>query len=1423
MAARLRTQGRARAVAVLTPQRGSGRGRSTHPPGIEQDALVSGRYRVLQKLGEGGMASVWKVRDETTGRSLAMKRLSRNSDARHVALFEREYHTLANLRHPSIVLAHDYESDAFGPFYTMELLEGTDVSKLAPMPWSDVCRVLRDLASGLALLHARRLVHRDVSARNAWLLPDGRAKLIDFGTMATFGRRDDFAGTTPFIAPESLRGLDLDQRTDLYSLGALGYFLLTGRHAFAARLPGELESKWRERPRSASRRVAELERPDLPGLPAALETLVEGLLSADPLARPTTAADVIDRLQVIASLESNAPIRVLESYLTSPLFVGRAAERDALRAAFAGAVSGKATSAIVEGPSGLGRTRLLQEVALEARLAGAVVLQAEPHLHRETLGVAQEFALRLLAALPVEALAAAAPYAPILGHVSPAVRDRLKLSAGDLAEMPQAHGEARMRVQAALRDWFLDVARHHTLVLVADDLDSFDEGSAAWLAALAREAAAHGLMVLAALRTDGADFPLAVQALRQSASRLVLRPLTLDETDSLFRSVFGDVQHLARFVDLIQQRAEGNPGHALDIAEHLTRDGVIAYAEGAWVLPQSVDASALPANRLDAEIARIGRLPESARKLGQALSLREGPIPLEMCAALAEGERSAFFNALEALVREGVLAGSADGYRFSRESLRTALQSELDEDRRSLTHRRLGTLLLASADLSELERLKAGVHLLLGGDDEGGSLVVARAGKHYGLVELADLAPAVPSFETALAHFRAANRSKHEIASILAPLALAGYYAERRLATLYGKDAVDLLQTLVGLKLARRLRGALGRKLGLLVALAVAAFGFAIRSRNPRVPTFREAIMMLFNCVAALTGVCTVCTDPAAGKEYASVLEPMTALGPDHVATFMHEFCLNLVATVEDRLGEARARWQRMIARLDQPDAVRDLPRHVHGLYLGGALYAGGVAECWRDDSRALEYAERLENLKLKLYEMSADQVRMVYYANQGNFELFERYRARVEVHAIQRGTAWQVETWTQSGLITVYLRTQDAAGLKECVEQLKRLSAEVPSLGCSYKRALGAYLVLRGTPDEALQVLLAQGEEPLALVGWARGEGVRARAYNAVGDHAGARDTCVRALSYLTEEDLNFCAMNLGLRIELARAEAGLGNAALAETQIRSLLAAYEGAGNALTVGALHEALADLAALRGDSRAFAEHVVELDRWFRQTRNPALVARCEQLARDAGRGSPWPRADDAPRRPSAEPPRLMTLVHRLRHGGEYTLARSAEWALQQLTEFTDASEAYLFLNEAGEATCAAQTGGDENLGVLRPWVGERLGAAVGDADTVATRTGTVPPDPNRLEIGGTVFRLTCLLAPMGAGDERDELVGAVVLSGDKTVPFAVVRTIAERLLSTVRSVGATSETSTSNSRPDATTGDDLTEPSNPRRPRSSVP
>ena len=152
------------------------------------EPLIAGRYRVERLLGQGGMGAVYAVVDVTSNKLLALKRLPASASAATAALFEREYHTLAGLRHPSIVEVYDYGSDAEGAFYTMELIDGRDLSKDAPMPWRDVCRDLRDTASILGLLHARQLLHRDLSPRNLLRSHNGRLKLIDFGALAPFGR-----------------------------------------------------------------------------------------------------------------------------------------------------------------------------------------------------------------------------------------------------------------------------------------------------------------------------------------------------------------------------------------------------------------------------------------------------------------------------------------------------------------------------------------------------------------------------------------------------------------------------------------------------------------------------------------------------------------------------------------------------------------------------------------------------------------------------------------------------------------------------------------------------------------------------------------------------------------------------------------------------------------------------------------------------------------------------------------------------------------------------------------------------------------------------------------------------------------------------------------------------------------------------------
>ncbi|GGQ67490.1 serine/threonine-protein kinase [Couchioplanes azureus] len=274
---------------------------------------VGDRYRLIERLGTGGMSVVWRGHDEVLGRPVAVKVLSPQlaADSAFRARLRQEALAAARLCHPHITGVFDYGESPLDervtvPYVVMELNDGEPVSarlrRDGPFPWRGAVTVVAEVASALATAHARGIVHRDVTPANVMLTGSG-AKVVDFGISALVGQRDaapdgSLLGTPAYLAPERLNGDPVAPAADVYALGLLLYRLLTGRLPWPAETTTEaLRAHLYADPEPV---------PDLPGMPAEVAALCLHCLAKRPEDRPG-ADEVATALAALVGLQPIIP------------------------------------------------------------------------------------------------------------------------------------------------------------------------------------------------------------------------------------------------------------------------------------------------------------------------------------------------------------------------------------------------------------------------------------------------------------------------------------------------------------------------------------------------------------------------------------------------------------------------------------------------------------------------------------------------------------------------------------------------------------------------------------------------------------------------------------------------------------------------------------------------------------------------------------------------------------------------------------------------------------------------------------------------------------------------------------------------------------------------------------------------------------
>ncbi|MCI0824856.1 MAG: protein kinase, partial [Chloroflexi bacterium] len=560
------------------------------PPPDQPASFANGRYLVKQFLGEGGKKRVYLAHDTTLDREVAFALIkSEGLDDTSRTRITREAQAMGRLgSHPHIVMVFDLGQEGDLPYMVTELMGGGDVESLIEkatdhrLPLDQAIGIAQETCQGLEFAHSRGIVHRDLKPGNVWLTEDGIAKIGDFGLAVALDRsrlttEGMMVGTVSYMPPEQAMGGEVTPRSDLYSLGAMLYEMVTGRPPFQGDDSVAIIGQHINTPPVAPTwHNSEC--------PRALDALILRLLAKDPSERPESATDVLSALDAIDltnSVEQPAAdveeTHALDS-LAGGVFVGRQREMGDLKAALEETLSGRGRLVMLVGEPGIGKTRTAQELTTYAGLRGAQVLwgrsyeeQGVPPYWPWVQAIRSYVRQRDPEQLRSEMGAGAADIAEVVSDV----RERLP----DLQPAPQLEPEqARFRLFDSIAAFLKTASLRQPLVLVLDDLHWADQPSLALLQFVARELGGARLLIIGTYRDMelSRQHPLAETLGELTRERLfqrvILRGLTQEDVGRFIEMTSGNSAPRG-LTEAVHTQTEGNPLFVTEVVRLLVQEG----------------------------------------------------------------------------------------------------------------------------------------------------------------------------------------------------------------------------------------------------------------------------------------------------------------------------------------------------------------------------------------------------------------------------------------------------------------------------------------------------------------------------------------------------------------------------------------------------------------------------------------------------------------------------------------------------------------------------------------------------------------------------------------------------------------------------------------------------------------------------------
>lgn len=644
--------------------------------------LVGKRYQLVTLIGTGGMGSVYRARDHLTGQEIALKRVTHSTDNVTFSTsydmgdfrlaLAREFKFLASLRHPNIIEVLDYGFDANQqPYYTMELLEDArtilDAGKGQPLDTQ--LSLLVQMLYALAYLHRRDILHRDLKPGNVMVTAGGQVKLLDFGLSIMRDRVEvdepdnTTAGTLAYMAPEILVGGPASIMSDLYAFGMMAFELIAGKHPFASEDAGTL----------INHILYTIPEPDAAAIAADTGLILSRLLQKDPNDRYQSAVDVIDALaQVTTQPIQRETLATRESFLQAARLVGRDAEIHQLTRALHQAAHGQGSAWLVTGESGVGKSRLLDELRTLALVEGVLVVRGQAA--RE--GQAPFFIWRRLLRWVALLLDLNDAEQAVLMRLVPDIAGS-EVETTDEPTTIDPHQTLQQLVQVIRR---LFGTLTQPVLLLFEDLQWVGRESLTLLAEVCSQVAELPLLVVGTYRED---IRPDLSHLLPPASILRLPRLSQDHIGELSAAMLGESGRQQQVVNLLQRETEGNVFFVIEVVRALAEEAGSLEEIGKMTLPEHVFAGGIQ----QIVQRRLDHVPDWARPALETAAVAGRKIAIDLMKDLFPDLD--INQWLLTCSESGVLDVLDGDWQFAHDRLRDTLRDNLPVAVRVQQHERL--------------------------------------------------------------------------------------------------------------------------------------------------------------------------------------------------------------------------------------------------------------------------------------------------------------------------------------------------------------------------------------------------------------------------------------------------------------------------------------------------------------------------------------------------------------------------------------------------------------------------------------------------------------------------------------------------------------------------------------------------------------